>query len=106
MVKKHNQPVGMNLRKPREMVEDRGAWHAAVLGVAKSQTGPSDSTRRAGVNIQSFALLPFSCMPAHTSSGESTLIRFAFQQPQEGKGIVMLTSGSHLLALFSCYLRR
>ena len=28
----------MNLRKLQEMVEDRGAWHAAVHGVAKSQT--------------------------------------------------------------------
>ena len=28
--------VDMNLRKLQEMVEDRGAWHAAVHGVAKS----------------------------------------------------------------------
>ena len=28
----------MNLGKLREMVKDREAWHAAVLGVAKSQT--------------------------------------------------------------------
>ena len=28
----------MNLSKLREVVEDRRAWHAAVHGVAKSQT--------------------------------------------------------------------
>ena len=32
----------MNLNKLQETVEDRGAWHAAVLGVAKSQTRLSD----------------------------------------------------------------
>ena len=30
--------MGMNLSKLLKIVEDRGAWHAAVLGVAKSQT--------------------------------------------------------------------
>ena len=30
--------VDMNLRKLREIVEDRGAWHAAVHGVSKSWT--------------------------------------------------------------------
>ena len=30
--------IDMNLRKLREIVEDRGAWRAAVHGVAKSQT--------------------------------------------------------------------
>ena len=29
----------MNLSKLWEMVKDRGAWHAAVHGVTKSQTG-------------------------------------------------------------------
>ena len=32
----------MNLSKLREIVEDRGAWHATVHGVAKSQTQFSD----------------------------------------------------------------
>ena len=32
----------MNLSKLQEMVEDRGAWHAAVHGVAKNQTQVSD----------------------------------------------------------------
>ena len=32
----------MSLSKLQEIVEDRGAWHAAVHGVAKSQTQLSD----------------------------------------------------------------
>ena len=31
--------VSMNLSKLWEIMEDRGAWHATVHGVAKSQTG-------------------------------------------------------------------
>ena len=30
--------IDMNLNKLQEMVEDRGAWHAAVHGVTESQT--------------------------------------------------------------------
>ena len=33
-----------NLSKLWEIVEDRGAWRAAVHGVTKSQTGLSDQT--------------------------------------------------------------
>ena len=34
--------VDMNLSKSREIVKDRGAWHAAVHGAAKSRTQLSD----------------------------------------------------------------
>ena len=30
--------VDMNLSKLQEIVEDRGAWHAAVHGITKSRT--------------------------------------------------------------------
>ena len=30
--------LGMNLSKHRELVENRGVWHTAVHGVAKSDT--------------------------------------------------------------------
>ena len=37
--------MDMNLSKLREMVKDRGAWRAAVHGVAKSWTQMSDRAR-------------------------------------------------------------
>ena len=38
--------MDMNLSKLLEIVKDRGAWRAAVHGVAKSQIRPSNLTTR------------------------------------------------------------
>ena len=40
----------MNLSKLWEIVKDRGAWHAAVHGVAKSQTQLSNRTAKHSVD--------------------------------------------------------
>ena len=36
--------VDMSLSQLREIVKDREAWHAAVHGITKSQTGLNNST--------------------------------------------------------------
>ena len=45
--------MDINLSKPQETVSDSGAWHAAVHGIARSQTQLSDSTT-ATTNIANF----------------------------------------------------
>ena len=45
--------MDINLSKPQETVKDSGAWHAAVHGIARSQTQLSDSTT-ATTNITNF----------------------------------------------------
>ena len=37
-------PMDMSLSKLQEIVKDREAWYAAIRGIAKSQTSPSDRT--------------------------------------------------------------
>ena len=43
--------VGMNLSKLWEIVEERGAWHAIVYGVTKSQTWISDWATAATIHV-------------------------------------------------------
>ena len=38
MVRQHLDSLDMNLSKLQEIVKDRGAWHIAVHGAAKSWT--------------------------------------------------------------------
>ena len=40
----HHRLNGLSLSELREMVMDREAWHAAIYGVAKSQTGEGNGT--------------------------------------------------------------
>jgi len=44
MVEWHHQFDGHDFEQALEMVKDREAWRAAVLGVTKSRTWPSDQT--------------------------------------------------------------
>ena len=44
--------VEMNLNKLQEIMKDKGAWHAAVYGVAKSQTRLSNWTTITTTNIE------------------------------------------------------
>ena len=46
--------MNMSLRKHQEMVKDREAWHAAVHGVAKSQSRLSDCTELKELTAETF----------------------------------------------------
>ena len=49
--------MGMNLSKLQEMVEDKGAWHAAVYDIAKIRTWFRAWTTTIHKNIDSWCLL-------------------------------------------------
>jgi len=57
-----------NLSKLWEIVEDRGAWRAAVHGVTKSQTGLSDQTTITTKQELDF-FFPITVLPASSLNG-------------------------------------
>ena len=63
--------MDIDLSTLRETVEDRGAWHAAVHGFAKSRTQLSDWTTKRRL------LTPgkMSCDPHESFSGDSTIVK-------------------------------
>ena len=54
--------MDMSLSKPRELVMDKEAWHAAVHGVAKSQTPSSEQLN--GTDFNKIMNLPV-CLSSH-----------------------------------------
>ena len=73
--------MDMNLSKLREMVKDREAWHAAIHGVAKSQTQPSDWTT--GELLWSFhdVMFPWFFIFLHKKGFASLFPCFIWQSP-------------------------
>ena len=51
--------MGMSLSNLREIVKDRESWHAAVHGVAKSQTGLSTGFSNSKIAIKYPSLEPW-----------------------------------------------
>ena len=59
--------IDMNLSGLRELVMDREAWRAAILGVTKSQTRLSDRTELSvSSSKSSIGIAEFSCMQFFT----------------------------------------
>ena len=62
--------MDMNLRKLREMVKDSEAWHAAVHGIAKSQTQ----------------------LRGRTTEQQQIAIKKCLKVPEKGKSLMVVSS--------------
>ena len=76
-------PINMGLTKFQELMMDREAWHAAVHGVAKSQTRLSDWTE---LNPQCRVPQWLSCEEYACNAGDAGLIPWSGQYPGGGNG--------------------
>ena len=75
--------INMGLTKLQELVMDREAWHAAVHGVAKSQTRLSDWTE---LNPQGRVPQWLSCEESACNAGDAGLVPWSGQYPGGGNG--------------------
>ena len=66
--------TGMSLSKLHEIVKDRGAWHAAVHGVAKSRTRLSDLRTKCAYHVCTITYCITVCMETKSGPFQSSCL--------------------------------
>ena len=66
--------MGMSLSKLHEIVKDRGAWHAAVHGVAKSRTRLSDLRTKCTYHVCTITYCITVCMETKSGPFQSSCL--------------------------------